>query len=231
MPWRKTIFATRSSSNQHSEKRVEPVELPPEGSAGFDMNAAQNAGAPPGRLSTKGVFVSTLLVSTAVYGLLAYVLSLEPSTALSPAVARLLRAAPLAIACINASALTSLVLGWRAIRRGSVRTHRRYMLAASVLISAFLILYVTRVALGGVKAFPGPAPVRTYVYLPILTIHIVLSIVAVPLVVYNLLIGLTRPSSDVWRTPHAAVGRVGVALWSTSLALGIVVYVMLNILF
>ena len=105
------------------------------------------------------------------------------------------------------------------------------MLASAALISMFLVLYVTRVALGGVKAFPGPPGVRVYIYLPILTIHIVLSILSVPPVVYNLLIGLTHSAAGVAKTPHPRVGRVAVSMWSVSLALGILVYLLLNVLY
>lgn len=82
------------------------------------------------------------------------------------------------------------------------------MLVSVTLISLFLILYITRVALGGIKAFPGPPGIRLYVYLPILIVHIGLSILSVPPVVYNLLIGLTYASADIPRTKHPQVGRI-----------------------
>jgi len=102
---------------------------------------------------------------------------------------------------------------------------------AAACIALFLVLYVTRVALGGVKAFPGPAVVRTFLYLPVLSVHIALSIVAVPLVIHNLLTGLRLPARDLPLTAHPRVGRWAVRLWSVSLALGIVVYLLLNVLF
>jgi putative membrane protein len=164
-----------------------------------------------------------------VYAVLGYALSAGPPAQLPPALVRFVGLAPHLIAAINAAALFSLLSGWRAVRRGEVPVHRRYMLGAAVLISAFLLLYVSRVALGGTKSFAGPAVVRAYLYLPMLAVHILLSIVSVPLVIYNLLVGLTRPADSVGDTAHPRIGRGAVALWSVSLLLGIGVYVLLNL--
>lgn len=175
--------------------------------------------------------VVAVFLAAVVYSVLAYALASEPPPSLPPAVARLVALAPHFIAVINAAALICLRMGWRAIRNGNVAVHRRYMLSAATLISAFLVLYVTRVALGGTKAFPGPAAVRAYLYLPMLAVHILLSILSVPPVIYNVLVGLTRSPADVGRTAHPRVGRVAVALWSLSLFLGVGVYLLLNILY
>ena len=175
--------------------------------------------------------LATVLITAAVYGILGYVLSSRPPEMLSPPVSRILPLFPLLIAVINAAALTCLLAGWRAVRTGRIAMHRKLMLASAALISMFLVLYVTRVALGGVKAFPGPPGVRLYIYLPILATHIVLSILSVPPVVYNLLIGLTYDAAGVAKTPHPRVGRVAVSMWSVSLALGILVYLLLNVLY
>ncbi len=173
----------------------------------------------------------TVLISLAVYAVLAAVLSGKPPDRMPSAVVSALRAAPFVIAGINAAALFLLLGGWRAIRAGRTSAHRRSMLGAAACICFFLLLYVTRVALGGTKAFPGPAGVRTYVYLPILGVHILLSIVSVPLVVYNLLVGLGTPVAEVARTAHPRVGRWAVLLWSVSLTLGIVVFLLLNVIY
>lgn len=171
----------------------------------------------------------TAVVSAAVYAILAYVLSREPPVAVPQVVALLIGIAPHLIAAINATALTCLLFGYRAIRAGRIREHRKLMLLSATLISAFLFLYVTRVAFGGVKEFRGPAEVRTFIYLPTLIVHIALSILSVPLIVHNLLVGLTRATEEVGRTAHPRVGRLAVYLWSLSLTLGLVVYALLNL--
>ena len=173
----------------------------------------------------------TVLAALAVYGILGFALSAPPPATLPPGVRAALGSVPLVIAVVNATALALLLSGYRAIRAGRVAAHRRFMLGAAACIALFLVLYVTRVALGGVKAFPGPAVVRTFLYLPVLSVHIALSIVAVPLVIHNLLTGLRLPARDLPLTAHPRVGRWAVRLWSVSLALGIVVYLLLNVLF
>jgi len=183
------------------------------------------------RFAPRTPLIATIVITAAVYGTLGAALSSQPSENLSPGLRRALGAFPLIIAMVNASALGCLLAGWRAILAGRVTLHRRLMLAAMALISIFLVMYVTRVSLGGVKAFPGPASIRAYLYLPALVIHISLSILSVPLVVYNAFVGLTVPVSLIPRSPHPRVGRVAVVLWSVSLSLGILVYLLLNVLY
>lgn len=175
--------------------------------------------------------VAAAILAAVVYTVLAYALSAEPPSNLPPAVAQLVKLTPHFIAIINTAALICLRTGWRAIRSGNVARHRRFMLSAAALISAFLVLYVTRVALGGTKPFPGPADVRTYLYLPMLTVHVLLSILSVPPVIYNVLVGLTHHPDEIGHTSHPRVGRIAVTLWSLSLLLGLGVYLLLNIIY
>ncbi|MFB6172918.1 MAG: DUF420 domain-containing protein [Haloarculaceae archaeon] len=140
------------------------------------------------------------------------------------------------IAVVNAFALTALLVGWRFIRRGDVRRHRASMLTAFALICLFLVLYLWKVGGGFEKHFvirqgqflAAYAGVIEPLYLAMLAVHILLSVVAVPVVLYAIVLGLTHTPAELRETPHARVGRVAVAAWSTSLALGIVTYLMLN---
>jgi putative membrane protein len=61
-----------------------------------------------------------------------------------------------------------------------------------------------------------------------LAIHILLSIVAVPVVLYGLILGLTHTPEELRNTAHATVGRIAAGSWILSLVLGIVTYLMLN---
>ncbi|MEM0350080.1 MAG: DUF420 domain-containing protein [Candidatus Caldarchaeum sp.] len=171
----------------------------------------------------------TLVITLAAYGVLGYLLLAPrelPATS-SPLVEIL----PHAIAAVNSVAVVTLLTGYRAIRRRDIRLHRLLMLASFILITAFLTMYLGRLFLGGVKQFTGPQPIRDFVYLPSLIIHLGLSIVSVPLVLYNILTGLFTPVAEVGKkTRHRAVGRWGVRLWSLSLVLGVLVYFLLNYL-
>ncbi len=129
---------------------------------------------------------------------------------------------------ISLTAIVTISLAWRAIRRGDVRRHQLLMMTSVVLFVAFLVFYLYRlIVIGGSASFPGPATVERFVYLPILGIHILLAVVCIPLLYYILLLALSRPVADLRETSHARVGRIAASLWLISFALGVVVYVML----
>ena len=134
---------------------------------------------------------------------------------------------PHAIALVNALALVLLSSGWWFIRNGFIKLHRIVMPSALGLIFLFLVMYVTRIYLGGVKEFPGPESLYLYLYLPVLIIHLALSIICIQPVLYVASIGLTHRIEDIPQTKHRIVGRIAVPMWNLSLALGLVVYVLL----
>jgi putative membrane protein len=132
-----------------------------------------------------------------------------------------------AIAVINTLTVVLLLAGYRFIRGGDVRRHRAAMLGAFGLILLFLVLYLLKTGGGGQKEIIAPDG-ATIAYLAMLGIHILLSVLAVPLVLYNITIGLTHSREEMRRTAHARVGRWAVGIWSVSLTLGIAAYVLLN---
>jgi len=132
---------------------------------------------------------------------------------------------------ISALAIGTILRGVRAIRRRDIETHRASMLASAGLFALFLVLYLYRISLEGPSEFGGPDAVYQYLYLPMLAIHILFAIIAVPVVYYVLLLATTRPVSALPETPHARVGRVAATLWLTSFALGICIWLMLHVLF
>jgi len=132
-----------------------------------------------------------------------------------------------AIAVVNSLALVCIVAGVYFIRTDQVRRHRAAMLTAFGLIIAFLVLYLLKVGGGFEKSILVEGPVY-YAYITMLTIHILLSAVSVPVVVHAVVLGLSHSPRELRETAHATVGRVAVAAWGLSLFLGIVTYVMLN---
>lgn len=169
--------------------------------------------------------------ATTVLTVLGYVLVLGTFAGLVPIYPELSRATTdllsHAIAVVNTVALGALLLGWRWIRRGEVRKHRTAMLTAFACILAFLALYLLKVGGGGEKTIAVSGPIY-YAYLAMLAVHIVLSVVAVPVVVHAVVLGLTHTPTELRDTAHARVGRIAAAAWGLSLALGIVTYLMLN---
>jgi putative membrane protein len=167
--------------------------------------------------------VSLALVFGAVLGYL--------PEAVLPRIDPLVGAIPHINAAISATAIVTIATGVRAIRRRDIETHRKAMLLSACLFALFLILYLYRVALEGPTEFTGPDMIYQYVYLPMLAIHILFAIVAVPLVYYVLLLATTRPPAALSETRHARVGRVAASLWLVSFALGICVWLSLHVLF
>jgi putative membrane protein len=133
------------------------------------------------------------------------------------------------IAAINTVATTCLVLGWIEIRRGNVDRHRALMGSAFALILVFLVLYLLKTGGGGTKEIDLAPGVAYYSYLAMLAIHILLSVVSVPVVLYAILLGITHTPRELREeTPHRRVGRVAASAWIVSLSLGVVTYLMLN---
>jgi len=134
-----------------------------------------------------------------------------------------------AIAAVNTVTTVLLVAGWRYVRRGEVAKHRAAMGSGFGLILVFLVLYVVKTGGGGQKEITGaPAPVEL-AYFAMLAVHILLSILAVPVVLYALVLGLTHTTRELrTETPHRRVGRVAAGSWIVSLVLGVVTYLLLN---
>lgn len=131
-----------------------------------------------------------------------------------------------AIAVVNALTIGCLVAGWYWIRSGEVRKHRLAMSSAFTLILLFLVFYLLKTGGGGRKEIVAGAPLRS-LYLGMLAVHILLSVLSVPLVLYAITLGTTHTPAELRETPHARVGRLAVSAWLISLVLGVVAYLML----
>lgn len=179
------------------------------------------------RAATAGV---TIVAYAVVLGAFA---GLVPAPALSTDTTHLFSHV---IAVVNTLALGTILAGWWYVRRGQLLRHRNAMVIATILIVLFLVIYIWQQAGGFTKGFvvQDGAPLAAYAefvrgaYLVMLAIHILLSILAVPLVVYALLLGLTHSLAELPNTPHPRVGWWAALTWSTSLALGILTYLLLN---
>ena len=133
-----------------------------------------------------------------------------------------------AIALVNTINVLVIASGWRWIRRDEVRKHKLAMVTSFVLILVFLVMYLTKIGGGGTKEFVGPA-FAYYPYLAMLAIHIILSIVSVPVVLYALILGISHSEHELrTETPHRKVGRIAAGAWLLSLSLGVVTYLLLN---
>src|SRR5260221_3769640 len=93
-------------------------------------------------------------------------------------------------ALLNGLCAIALCVGLYFIKHHNKEAHRTSMLLAFVFSSVFLISYIVNHALHGDTTFPGHGPVRT-MYLSILASHVVLSMVALPMVLTTFFFWLT----------------------------------------
>lgn len=140
------------------------------------------------------------------------------------------------IAVVNSIALVSLLAGYWFIKRGKRRRHIAAMSTTFVLILLFLVLYIWKQAGGFTKGLvirdgqflASMGPLVSDAYLVMLAVHVLLSILAVPVVLHAVVLAATQPIDQLGETLHPTVGRIAVASWGLSLALGILTYWMLN---
>jgi putative membrane protein len=128
-------------------------------------------------------------------------------------------------AFLNGASAILIAVGIVLIRRGHRAAHKRFMLAAVVTSSLFLISYLWYHAHVGSVHFPGQGWPRR-VYFVILTTHTVLAAAVVPLV----LVTVVR----AWRgrfERHRASARWTYPVWLYVSVTGVVIYVMLYHLF
>ncbi len=132
-----------------------------------------------------------------------------------------LRDVPALNAVLNAASALFLLLGYVAVRRGRIETHRGWMLTAAVTSSVFLASYVSYHLRVGSVRFTGQGAVRT-LYFAILLSHTVLAVLIVPLVLRTLYLGLKRRDDR-----HRRIARWTFPLWLYVSVTGVVVYWML----
>jgi len=124
-------------------------------------------------------------------------------------------------AMLNGSSAVFLIAGFAAIHRRRIAFHRSCMLAAVTVSAIFLASYVARFASTGTHRYAGHGWDRS-VYLFILFSHMVLAVVAVPLVVRALMLARRKRFAA-----HRGVARWLWPIWIYVSLTGVVVYLML----
>ena len=125
-------------------------------------------------------------------------------------------------ALLNGLCAIALCVGFYFIQHGDREAHRTSMLLAFAFSSAFLVSYITNHALHGDTLFPGHGPVRT-VYLSILASHIILSIVALPMVLITFFFSLTGRFAL-----HRRIARFTFPIWLYVSVTGVIVFLFLK---
>jgi len=124
-------------------------------------------------------------------------------------------------ALLNALAAIALVIGFLFIRAKNVAAHRASMFTAFIFSSVFLVAYITNYALHGEMHFQGQGEIR-YVYFPLLISHIILAVVALPMILITFFLSLSG------RFPaHRRLARWTFPIWLYVSVTGVIVYAML----
>lgn len=159
-----------------------------------------------------------ILVSIAVFAVVV-ILSMLPKSESIPAWAAFL---PALNAVLNATTTILLLVSLWFIKRKNVTIHKKLNLAACGLSTVFLLSYVLFHAFGVETKFPADNPLRP-VYLFILTTHIILAAVVLPLVLFSLYRGLTNQVAL-----HRKIVRWSFPIWIYVTITGVIVYLMIS---
>ncbi|HTM21951.1 MAG TPA: DUF420 domain-containing protein [Kofleriaceae bacterium] len=124
-------------------------------------------------------------------------------------------------AMLNGSSALFLGLGRWAIAGRRIPLHRSSMIAAFTASSLFLASYLARYAVSGSHHYPGHGWDRT-AYLVLLSSHMLLAIVLLPLAIRTLYLGLRRRDAR-----HRRLARWTWPLWIYVSVTGVLVYLML----
>src|SRR5579862_4662999 len=169
--------------------------------------------------TTPVAIVIILLVSAAATTFLFWLIYIHPAAASSAQYAFL----PALNALLNGLSATALLIGFTFIRARRIGAHRASMITAFLFSTLFLVGYILHHALHGDVRYPAHAEFRTF-YLCLLASHIVLAVVALPLVLVTFFFSLSG------RFPqHRKVARWTFPLWLYVSVTGVVTYVMLRL--
>jgi putative membrane protein len=125
-------------------------------------------------------------------------------------------------AVLNGLCAVTLCVGLYFIKHRNIEAHRTSMLLAFVFSSAFLVSYIVNHTIHGDTVFPQLGAVRT-VYLTILASHVILSIVALPLVLTTFFFSLTGRFAM-----HRRIAKVTFPIWLYVSVTGVVVFLFLK---
>jgi putative membrane protein len=168
--------------------------------------------------STRSAITGILTVSTLAILFLLWLIYIHPAT---DAAAVRYTFLPDLNAVLNGLSAIALLAGFYFVRTHRIAAHRASMFTAFIFSSLFLVSYIANHALHGDTLYPVHDDVYR-VYLPILISHIILAIVALPVVLITFFLSLSGRIRL-----HRKVARFTFPLWLYVSVTGVVVRVML----
>ena len=169
--------------------------------------------------STRPAIVALLGLSVAASAFLFWLIYIHPAAASSTQYAFL----PALNAVLNGLAATALLVGYTFIRARRIKAHRAAMITAFGFSTLFLVSYIAHHALHGDVRYPLHAAGRM-IYLPLLASHILLAVVALPMVLITFFFSLSG------RIPqHRKIARWTFPIWLYVSVTGVITFVMLRL--
>jgi uncharacterized membrane protein YozB (DUF420 family) len=123
-------------------------------------------------------------------------------------------------ATLNGTSAVLLAAGYSAIRSGKIALHKKFMISAFALSSAFLLSYLLYHYRVGHVVFQGQGWIRP-VYFILLTSHTILAIVIVPMIIVTL-----RRAWLERFDKHRLIARWTLPLWFYVSVTGVIVYLL-----
>ena len=126
-------------------------------------------------------------------------------------------------AILNGLSATALLVGFTFIRARKIAAHRASMITAFIFSTLFLVSYILHHYLHGDVRYPLHAAYRS-LYLSLLTSHIILATVALPLILVTFFFSLSS------RFPqHRKIARWTFPIWLYVSITGVITYAMLRL--
>lgn len=129
---------------------------------------------------------------------------------------------PLANAFLNGTAFFLLVGALVTIKKGNIKAHRNFILAAFSVTFLFLITYLTYHSLAGSTSHGGEGFLK-YVYYFVLVSHILTSTILLPLSLFTLAKGLNMQVEK-----HRKIARWTMPIWLYVSVTGVLVYLLIS---
>jgi putative membrane protein len=170
-------------------------------------------------VSNRTIFVSSFIASLAVIGFLVWLIYLKESPADLSSSASVL---PAVNACLNALSACFIITGYFFIRLGRINIHRAFMIAALVSSSLFLVSYIWYHNTHGDTPFQGTGFIRP-VYFFILISHILLTIVALPMILTTVSFALMTKFDS-----HKRIARYTFPAWLYVSLTGVLIFFFLK---
>lgn len=129
---------------------------------------------------------------------------------------------PMMNAIFNSFTFIFLLAALYFVKQGNIKLHKRFVLAAFIATTLFLVCYLTYHSLAPETHYGGTGVLK-YVYFFILITHIVLAAVIVPLALITVTRGLNMKVEK-----HKKIARWTMPLWLYVSLTGVLVYLMIS---